>query len=131
MSVDEFAADTPKKGKSTKEAARSAKASKAEITNIETVDDISFSDPEEIASASAANSRTREKQSTGDHSSKPKRTKKDAKKEAASPAETSKAQLAKIKDELRELLDDAANDDMGYAGQCMDANHMRCLRDCA
>ena len=48
---------------------------------------------------------------------KKKQTKKQAKKEAESPSEASKAQIAKIKAELRKLLDDEANDDMSYEGQ--------------
>ena len=50
---------------------------------------------------------------------------------SATPDDASKGEISDIKAELRKLLDDAANDDMGYAGQYIDTRHMRCLRDCA
>ena len=44
------------------------------------------------------------------------KTKKHTKKEAESPSEASKAQIAKIEAELTKILKDSANDDMSYAG---------------
>ena len=44
---------------------------------------------------------------------------------SATPGDASKGEISDIKAELRKLLDDMANDDMGYAGQYMDTNHMR------
>ena len=49
--------------------------------------------------------------------------KKQTKKEAESPGEASKAQIAKIEAELTKILKDSANDDMSYAG-----NVVVCLR---
>ena len=43
--------------------------------------------------------------------------KKQTKKEAKSPSEASKAQIAKIEAELTKILKDSANDDMSYAGR--------------
>ena len=43
--------------------------------------------------------------------------KKQTKKEAESPSEASKAQIAKIEAELTKILKDSANDDMSYAGR--------------
>ena len=43
---------------------------------------------------------------------------------SATPDDASKGEISDIKAELRKLLDDMANDDMGYAGQYIDANHI-------
>ena len=50
----------------------------------------------------------------GSAAATPKR--KPTKKEAESPAEESKAQIAKIEAELTKILKDKANEDMSYAG---------------
>ena len=52
---------------------------------------------------------------------------KNAKKEAASPAETTKAQVAKIEAELTKILKDQSNDDMSYAGEFVGVFFLACV----
>ena len=42
---------------------------------------------------------------------------------SATPGDASKGEISDIKAELRKLLDDMANDDMGYEGQHIDTRH--------
>ena len=46
---------------------------------------------------------------------------------SATPADASKGEISDIKAELRKLLDDMANDDMGYEGEYVDVSRMRYL----
>ena len=55
-------------------------------------------------------------QSFDDSMSDTPKKKKQTKKEAESPSEASKDQIAKIEAELTKILKDSANDDMSYAG---------------
>ena len=54
--------------------------------------------------------------SEGDFADDTPKKRKTTKKEAATPAEASKAEIAKIEAELTKILKDEANDSMTYAG---------------